>query len=417
MQLFTIGINHQTAPIAIREQVAFPADQISVALNDLIGLKTIQEAAILSTCNRTEIYCVTAAPESALNWLAGRHHLNASDLAKFCYQHEGVTAVRHAFRVASGLDSMVLGETQILGQMKDAVREAHSAGTLGSTLQRLFQHTFNAAKTVRTDTDIGANSISMAAASVNLAERIFDDIAEQHVLLIGAGEMISLCAAHFAGRKPKTLTIANRTIARGQALADLYQGHAIALSALPDHLAQFDIVLSCTASTLPIIGKGLMETVIKQRRHRPVFMVDLAVPRDIEPEIGTMPDIYLYTVDDLASLVQAGRSTRQLAISDAERIIETQIAEFTAWQQRRGAVPAIRALRELIERQKKLALDRALKQIHQGEDPERVLSQLANTLTNKFLHAPTQALQQAAQHEHEVLLGLVQRLSGFYDDH
>lgn len=415
MQLFTLGINHHTAPLALREQVAFQPERLAHALHDLVDGQRAHEAAILSTCNRTEIYYATERPEQALDWLAQHHQLHRTQLEPFAYQLNSEQAVKHAFRVASGLDSMVLGETQILGQLKDAVRQAEAAGTLGLLLNRLFQHTFSVAKSVRSETAIGSNSISMAAAAVRLAERIFPRVADQHVLFIGAGEMIELCAAHFAAQKPKSLLIANRTLERGEALAHRFNGEAISLQQLPEVLARFDIVVSCTASPLPILGKGLMERVIRQRKHRPVFMVDLAVPRDIEPEIARMDDVFLYTVDDLASIVRDGMDARQTAVVEAEAIIEQQVTEFMQWLGKREVVPTIRALRDHVERLRRHEMERAHKRLAQGEDPQQVLEQFAHSLTNKWLHEPTQALQQADSEERSQLIRLLGRLYHFTD--
>ena len=297
MQLLTIGINHHTAPVALRERVAFPLEQIKPALGALKDIwlgplaKVSPEAAILSTCNRTELYCATddqAAREAAIQWLSKYHNLPVSELAPHVYALPQSEAVRHAFRVASGLDSMVLGETQIVGQMKDAVRTASEAGALGTYLNQLFQRTFAVAKEVRTTTEIGAQSVSMAAAAVRLAQRIFENISSQRVLFIGAGEMIELCATHFAAQNPRELVVANRTAERGEKLAGRFNGRAIPLSELPARMHEFDIIVSCTASTLPIIGLGAVERAVSARRHRPIFMVDLAVPRDIEPEVGKL---------------------------------------------------------------------------------------------------------------------------------
>lgn len=300
MQLLTIGINHHTAPVALRERVAFPLEQIKPALDTFKSVwlgataRTAPEAAILSTCNRTELYCATddqAVREAAVQWLSRYHNLPIEELAPHVYALPQSEAVRHAFRVASGLDSMVLGETQIVGQMKDAVRTASEAGALGTYLNQLFQRTFAVAKEVRSTTEIGAQSVSMAAAAVRLAQRIFDKVSNQRVLFIGAGEMIELCATHFAAQQPRELVVANRTAERGTRLAERFNGRAIPLSDLPTRMHEFDIIVSCTASTLPIIGLGAVERAVKARRHRPIFMVDLAVPRDIEPEVGQLEDV------------------------------------------------------------------------------------------------------------------------------
>lgn len=395
MALFTIGINHHTAPVAIRERVAFGPDSLHEALRELTQERPVLEAAILSTCNRTELYCATETPEAVVDWLAQHHDLSPSDIAPYLYVLPADEAVRHTFRVASGLDSMVVGEAQILGQMKDAVRSAEAAGTLGSMLHKLFQRSFAVAKEVRTSTAIGANIVSMAAAGVHLAERIFPSISEQKVLFIGAGEMIELCLTHFAARTPKQITIANRTIERGQALADRFAAQSVRLESVGDILPQYDIVVSCTASPLPILGLGMVERAVKSRRHRPVFMVDLAVPRDIEPEVGELNDVFLYTVDDLSQVVASGLESRQAAVVEAEELVTNGVGQFMHWLQGRGTVPVIRALRDHAERQRRHEVEHAQKLLAKGESPEDVIEQLAQRLTNKFLHAPTQALNQA----------------------
>jgi glutamyl-tRNA reductase len=392
MQLFTLGLNHQTAPIAMRERVAFAAERLQTALLELSRARSVREAAILSTCNRTEIYCAAGEPRQAFDWLAGYQAVSPTELKPHVYTLPQADAVRHAFRVASGLDSMVLGEPQILGQMKDAVRTAEAAGTLGTTLHKLFQRSFAVAKEVRSNTAIGANVVSMAAASVRLAERIFPAISEQKVLFIGAGEMIELCATHFASRHPGVMTFANRTVERAEALAQRYSASAIALRELPERLHEYDIVISCTASALPILGKGTMERTIRQRRHRPVFMVDLAVPRDIEPEVSEMDDIFLYTVDDLVDLVREGLDARTSAVEQAEAIIESQVGNFLHWMKSREVVPLIRQLRDSAEQARRLEVERALKALERGEDPKTTLEALSHGITNKLLHAPTRAL-------------------------
>ena len=330
MQLYVIGVNHTTAPIQIRENVAFNSEHLAGALRELT-LHDAAEAAILSTCNRTELYCSAENPEKPLQWLSQYHKLDVSKLQPYIYTLPNDEAVKHAFRVASGLDSMVLGEAQILGQFKQSVKIAQDAGTLGSLLHKLFQRTFEVAKEVRTNTDVGANSISMAAAAVKLAQRIFGDISEQKVLFIGAGEMIELCADHFATQKPKSMTVANRTLERGSLLAEKIGGHAILLNDLPDCFAEFDIVITSTASQLPIVGLGMVERAIKVRRHRPIFMVDLAVPRDVEPEVADLDDVFLYTVDDLAQVVSDGIINRQEAAVDAEIIVTARVEHFMQW--------------------------------------------------------------------------------------
>ena len=410
MELFALGLNHTTAPLDIRERVAFGAEHLKGALSEIVRAKPAEEAAILSTCNRTEIYCASGDPRRALSWLADYHRLDADSVHQHFYTLPREQAVRHAFRVASGLDSMVLGEAQILGQMKDAVRTAEEAGTLGSTLSKLFQRSFAVAKEVRTNTRIGANVVSMAAAAVKLAGRIFPSLREQRVLFIGAGEMIELCATHFAAQMPRSITVANRTLDRTEVLARRFNGHAIELRDLPEQLPHHDIVVSCTASTLPILGKGTMERVIRARRHQPVFMVDLAVPRDIEPEVGRMDDVYLYTVDDLAELVRTGLDERQSAVQQAEAIIDAQVGNFLHWMESRDLVPLIRGLRDQGESARRAELDRAMRMLSRGDDPRAVLEALSHGLTNKLLHAPTRALHEAAGDGQNDLAGAVDRI-------
>jgi glutamyl-tRNA reductase len=409
-QLFTLGINHQTAPLAIREKVAFHAETLQQALKALLRQGPVNEAAILSTCNRTELYCATDSPREAAAWLAEYHALKPQQITPYLYTLPQPAAVRHAFRVASGLDSMVLGEPQILGQMKQAAREAEAAGTLGSVLHKLFQRSFSVAKEVRSTTAIGEHSVSMAAAAVRLAERIFPTLTGQNVLFIGAGEMIELCATHFAAASPRRIAVANRTLERAQKLAAQFNGQALRLEDAAETLAQYDIVIACTGSQLPVVGKGLVERAIKARRRKPMFMVDLGVPRDIEPEVADMDDVFLYNVDDLAQVVSVGLSARQTAVAEAEAIIETGVGEFLQWIEGRDLVPAIRALRDQGERMRRHELERAAKLLARGEDAQRVLEQLSQSLTNKLLHAPTQALSGTDAAERDKTLELIARI-------
>ena len=410
MSLYALGLNHSTAPLAVRERVAFQVDALGHALRDLLGQHKVKEAAILSTCNRTEVYFNGNASEPVVEWLEDFHRVPKLSLAPYVYTLPQAKAVPHAFRVASGLDSMVLGEPQILGQMKQAVKTAEAAGSLGLVLNRLFQRTFAVAKDVRTRTDIGTASISMAAAAVKLAMRIFPSIAEERVLLIGAGEMIDLCATHFAARHPKSITVANRTLERGAQLASRVQADAITLNELPERLAQFDIIVTSTASSLPILGKGMLERAIKTRRHEPMFIVDLAVPRDVEPEASELDDVFLYSVDDLANIVKDGLQVRVESVREAEAMIATQAESFLRWLEGRAVVPTITALHGHHEALRMAELDRAKRLLASGTPPDQVLEQLARGLTHKFLHGPTQALNQAGEAERAELLALFQRV-------
>ncbi len=395
MQLYALGLNHHTAPLTIRERVAFQPEHLDGALQDLTRQRAVREAAILSTCNRTELYFATEEPQQAADWLARFHHLQLNEVSPYLYAYPQRDAIRHVFRVASGLDSMVLGEPQILGQVKDAVRRAEEAGTMGTLLHKLFQNTFAVAKEVRSTTAIGANIVSMAAASVHLVERIFERVSDQRILFIGAGEMIELCAAHFAGASPKQIMVANRTEDRARALASRFGAEVMRLDAIGEVLARFDVVVSCTAAPLPIVGLGMVERAVKARRHRPMVMVDLAVPRDIEPEVGKLDDVFLYTVDDLAQVVDAGLESRQQAVIEAEEIINQRVEGFLHWMQARDVVPTIRALRQHAEALRLAELERASRLLARGEDPRAVLEALSHGLANKLLHGPTHYLNQS----------------------
>ena len=390
--LYALGLNHHTAPLALRERVVFHVERLREALTELKGAFS-PEAAILSTCNRTEVYLAGDERPDLAQWLARYHRLDPAELQPYLYTLPRERAVRHAFRVASGLDSMVLGEPQILGQMKDAARAAESAGTLGTVLHKLFQRSFAVAKEVRTTTSVGAASVSMAAAAVKLAARIFPSLKDQNVLFIGAGEMIDLCATHFAAQAPARITVANRTRERAERLAARFNGNAIELRSLAGELHKYDIIVSCTASSLPILGKGLVERAVRARRHRPIFMVDLAVPRDIEQEVAELDDVFLYTVDDLAQIVTESRDARRSAVEQAEVIIDAQVGQFMRWMEVRSRVPMIRALREQAEDLRRQEVERALRLLARGEPADRVVEALSQGLTNKLLHAPTEALK------------------------
>jgi glutamyl-tRNA reductase len=400
MQLYALGLNHHTAPLSIRERLSFQPERLDDALLDLTRASAVREAAILSTCNRTELYFASEQPQQAADWLADFHRLPLNEVSPYLYSYPQRDAVRHVFRVASGLDSMVLGEPQILGQVKEAARRADEAGTLGMLLHKLFQNTFAVAKEVRSTTAIGANTVSMAAAAVQLAGRIFERIADQRVLFIGAGEMIELCAAHFAAAKPKLMAVANRTEARAQVLASRFNAEVMRLDVIGEMLPRFDIVVSWTAAPLPIVGLGMVERAVRARRHRPIVMVDLAVPRDIEPEIAKLDDVFLYTVDDLAQVVDAGLESRQQAVIEAEEIIKLRVDGFLHWIQARDAVPTIRALRQHAEALRATEMERAMRLLAKGEDPRAVLDALSQGLTKKLLHGPTRYLHQS-EGEHQ----------------
>jgi glutamyl-tRNA reductase len=425
MHLLTFGLNHQTAPLSLREKMAFVPEEVGHTISrmrDALGAREhgqLTEAAIVSTCNRTELYCAVEEPQTASGalgeFLAETKRLDATELKRSTYVLPQVNAVRHAFRVASGLDSMVLGEPQILGQMKQAEKLARDAGGLGLLLNHLFQRTFAVAKEVRSTTEIGAHSVSMAAAAVRVAERIFGELADSHCLFVGAGEMIELTATHFAARHPKSIAVANRTLERAQMVAGKLHGQALPLASLPEALPRYDVVVSCTASTLPIIGLGMVERALKARRHRPMFIVDLAVPRDVEPEVAQLNDVYVYTVDDLGEIVKTGSESRQAAVSQAEAIIETRVRDFEAWLQTRHAVPVIQGLKSRAEALRDAEVERARKQLARGDDPQAVLEHLAQALTNKFLHAPVSALHQSANDDEAARARLLALLGRFYN--
>lgn len=397
MQLVAYGVNHTTAPVDIRENIAFNAETLPGALNALKAAPGVVEAVIVSTCNRTEIYC-HLEDEDAIDvgeWLHQYHRAQAKTLDNYLYQHQGNDVIRHLLRVACGLDSMVLGEPQILGQIKTAYSDALHHDSVGKSLGRLFQHAFTVAKQVRTDTAIGNSPVSVAFAAVSLAKQIFSNLADSTALLIGAGETIELAARHLYDNGIGRIIIANRTIERAHHLATQVEGYAINLSEMPAHISEADIVISSTASQLPILGKGAVERALKERKRRPIFMVDIAVPRDIEPEVGNLEDIYLYCVDDLYDIIEENLQSRRDAASQAEEIIDSQVEHFISWLRTQDAVPIIRAIRENAEEESNHLLKKAKKQLEQGSPPEQVLDELARTLTNKLLHEPSRQLRQS----------------------
>ena len=412
MHLITIGLNHETAPVAIQEQAVFGPEKLVPALQNLTARRDIDETAILSTCNRTEIYCRQQQPDgqAVVKWLCQFHALEPQQLQECLYHHPEEEAVKHAFRVASGLDSMVLGEPQILGQMKTAFATAHKAGTTGKILNRLFQNTFSVAKQVRTDTAIGASAVSIAYAAVDLAKKIFADLGTKTVLLIGAGETIELVARHLTNNGVRHIIVANRSVERAELLTSRISGEAIALSELPNRLADADIIIASTASTLPILGKGAVESALKLRRHKPIFMVDLAVPRDIEAEVGGLADVFLYTVDDLKQIIEENISSRRDATDEAEKIIALETIRFMHWLRGLNAVPTILSFRKNVDDLRNAALEQAYRQLAAGENPERIIEILAHNLSNKFAHAPSQALKQADNEGNSRLLTAARKL-------
>ena len=428
MKLLALGLNHETAPVELREQAAFGPETLQPALRELTSAGGVSEAAILSTCNRTEIYCGQddghadyhgghdggrrGGEQQVLDWFLQRTGFSRADLAGNIYHFPNEQAVKHAFRVASGLDSMVLGEPQILGQMKDAFHAAADAGATGKVLNRLFQHTFSVAKQVRTDTSIGANSVSVAHTGVSLAKRVFTRLDEQTVLLIGAGETIELVARHFKESGVERMMIANRTIHRAQTVARAVGGEAITLAQIPERLARADIVVSSTASTLPILGKGAVERALAKRKHRPMFILDLAVPRDVEAEVSRLRDVYLYTVDDLKSVVAHNRGLRVRAAEQAEIIIDLQVIRFMRWMRALESVPAIRDLRRELAVIEEAEAEWAIQRIRNGEDPQAVARQLARRLANKFAHRPSRALRQADMDGNSGLIAAARKLFG-----
>ena len=410
MKLTVIGLNHQTAPLAIREQLAFAAAALPEAVRDL-SVNAAAEAVILSTCNRTELYCVGDA-EMIINWLADYQGVNADDIRPYLYTLGCSETIRHAFRVACGLDSMVLGEAQILGQMKEAVRIAREQGSISTWLNALFQRTFQAAKEVRSLSGVGDNVVSMASAAVRMAEQSVGDISSLNVLFVGAGEMNENVATYFAAKQPRSLMIANRTLTRAVNLCSKLGNGAQAckLEALPEILHRYDIIISCTGSELPVITREMAAQAAEQRfdNQKTQFMLDLAVPRDIEAEVAQLPHIALFTVDDMAERVAHGKEARAAAAAQAEAMVQAKVNEFVAWQQSRQRVPLICALRDEGERARQQVLNHAMRQLAKGTPPEEVLERLSVQLTNKLLHSPTRALNKADTHDGHVVKALAQ---------
>jgi len=402
MSIVAVGINHKTAPVAVREKIAFNPDNLSLALQELLKSVQCKEAAILSTCNRTELYLVQDEnieniQEKVVRWLEQYHNVPASTITPSLYWHSDKTAVSHIMRVACGLDSLVLGEPQILGQMKQAYSQAKAAGSMALVMDRLFQRTFGAAKQVRTETDIGASAVSVAFAAVNLAKHIFASLEQAKVLLVGAGETIELVAKHLYENKVGKITVANRTISRAEVMAKQIGADVITLAQIPEKMADADIVISSTGSTLPLIGKGMVESALSKRKHRPVFMVDLAVPRDIEEQVADLEDVFLYTVDDLQGIIAKNMEGRRKAAVAAESIVSTQCDGFMSWMRGLNTQDAVISYRKQCLTERDLLIEKAMQQLKSDKSPEAVIAELATKLTNKFMHAPTSAIQSAAQ--------------------
>ncbi|KFF62617.1 glutamyl-tRNA reductase [Pectobacterium brasiliense] len=411
MTLLALGINHKTAPVSLRERVVFSPDKLGVALDSLLQQPLVQGGVVLSTCNRTELYLSVDAQENQreqlIRWLCEYHQLRPEEVNGSLYWHQDNAAVSHLMRVASGLDSLVLGEPQILGQVKKAFAESQRGHSLSSELERLFQKSFTVAKRVRTETDIGASAVSVAFAACTLARQIFESLSDVTVLLVGAGETIELVARYLREHKVQKMVIANRTRERAQALATEVGAEVITLAELDEQLVQADIVISSTASTLPIIGKGMMERTLKARRNQPMLMVDIAVPRDIEPEVGKLPNVYLYSVDDLHAIIQHNLAQRKAAAVQAESIVQQESSDFMAWLRAQSAVETIRDYRAQADELRAEMTAKALAAIQQGNDVEAVIQELTHRLTNRLIHAPTKSLQQAArdgdQHRLQIL--------------
>lgn len=412
MALLALGINHKTAPVDIRERVAFAPESLTEAVAKACEEAKLREVAILSTCNRTELYCSLDDPrsEQLLAWLADYHQVDIEQLKQCSYEHWDQSAAQHMMRVAAGLDSLVLGEPQILGQLKSAFSVSQDAGRLHAELGRLFRHTFSVAKQVRTETSIGQNPVSVAYAAVSLAQHIFADLGESRALLIGAGETIELVARHLKQAGVRSITIANRTLGRALALSEEVDGKAIEFSQIPDELANADILISSTASQLPILGKGSVEAALKKRRHAPMFMVDIAVPRDIEPQVGELEDVYLYTVDDLTEVIEENQRSRQDAAQEAEQLIEQGAGQFMRQLRELDAVDTLTQLRTKHSQLAEEELARALHQLELGKPADEVLKRLAHGLTNKFLHQPSVALRQASADGRDDLQALAEEL-------
>lgn len=419
MNLIALGISHNSAAVEVRERVAFAPEQVAEALVDACDIANIEEVVILSTCNRTELYAIV--PEDAeqgdkaqmlIDWVANYHHLSAQELHQYSYLYEGGQAMRHLVQVASGLDSMVLGEPQIFGQLKSAYAVAHEAGTVGSEFARLFPRVFSIAKRVRTDTAIGENPVSVAYAAVDLAGHIFSDLTHCNALLVGAGETVELVARHLVGAGVSQVVIANRTLGRARELAQKFGAEAVLLAEIPAQLLDADIVITSTASQLPILGKGAVEQALKARKHRPFLMIDIAVPRDIESQVGELSDVYLYTVDDLREIVDQNLRSRSTEARKADVIIDEGVRLYTEEMRSLAAIDTVKEYRTMAEKLREQELQRAQRALARGEDPRQILNQLSRAITNKLIHAPTTGLKQASVDGRQDLINMGRKLLG-----
>ncbi len=416
MPLQILGINHTTAPVDIRERLVIPESRLAAALNSLTAVKGIQAGVIVSTCNRTELYCETEFEEvqPLTTWLAQYHNLASKNIDSFIYSYRQESAIRHVLRVASGLDSMILGEPQVLGQIKNAYQTAIDHHSLGIYLNRLFQHTFSAAKQIRSSTGIGCSPVSVAYAAVTLARQIFASLEKQTILLVGAGKTIELAARHLHNSGRSRMIIANRNHEHARRLARQFDAFAIELSEIERHLAEADIVISSTASEQPVITVEQARQAIDNRHHRPMLMVDIAVPRDIEPAIETLEDIYLYSIDDMQDIIRENIKSREAAAEEAQSIIDEHVNRFTGWMRARDAVPTIRGIRDRAETLKSEATAKAQKQLSTGRAPDDVINELAHNLTNRLIHAPCARLHEAGFHQQENIIETARHL--FYLD-
>ncbi|WP_114767891.1 glutamyl-tRNA reductase [Vibrio rhodolitus] len=417
MSLLAIGINHNTASVELREKVAFGPDKLPLALQQLSESPHISGGVIVSTCNRTEVYCDVkpSSKNKVIDWLAQFHQVSAEELKPSIYVHEEQAAIRHLMRVACGLDSLVLGEPQILGQVKQAFADSRGGHAVNAAMEKWFQKTFSVAKRVRTETDIGGNAVSVAYAACTLAKHIFESLQESTVLLVGAGETIELVAKHLASNGCTKMIVANRTKERALSLAEQFGAEVISLPEIPEHLARADIVISSTASPLPIIGKGMVETALKHRRYQPMLLVDIAVPRDIESQVGELDDAYLYSVDDLQSIIDSNIEQRKVEAIQAEAIVSEESAAFMTWLRSLQGVDSIREYRQTANEIREDLLSKSIQALAAGGDPEKVLLELSNKLTNKLIHAPTRALQTAAEQGEPAKLAIIRQSLGLED--